>query len=399
MKIMIIEDDERKKREIASHLRISGVEESEIIVARSMTDFASQLHADIGLFIIDLNIPSLDDGAASLNGRAILESIVKADKQNALLLAISSYPNEFPALRDFFESHGCILADFTNKTLWKSALNHLLIQLQKNLTFDFLIFCALPEERNPYATLVEGEHLVRSGIDCYDFDLNGRRGSVILLPRMGLVNAAITAGLCVDRFKPKVVGMSGICGGFEGRASVGQLFVSSLAYEYQSGKWSSDGFLQEPYQVATDHIALTKLKAIISTDGLISTLETGFTGTRPAEPHKPELGIFTSGSAVIADQRFIDQIKTIHRKVNALDMEVFAIHRAAELSASRPVCICAKTVVDLCNQAKHDDLHAYGSYISAKFMLLALESHLVEPASARFKARQSSRRRASLASH
>ena len=92
----------------------------------------------------------------------------------------------------------------------------------------------------------------------------------------------------------------------------------------------------------------------------------------PINPQKPEVGIFTSGSAVIADQKLMKQITEIHRKVGALDMEVFAVQRAAELSPHKPPCICAKTVVDLGDNKKNNDLHQYGSYISAKFLIKAL---------------------------
>lgn len=374
MKIMLIEDNDRKRRAIVSHLNLRGIPDRNIIHAKNMTDFAANLNADIGLFIIDFNLPSFDNGAASQNGKAILEVIIKAGKHDTLLLAISSYPADFPELRNFYEANGCILADFANKKGWQSTLDHLLIQLKKNLKFDFVIFCALQEERNPYVALIRGTQVTRSGIDCYDIEIDGKKGSVILLPNMGLVNAAVTAGLCIDRFKPSVVGMSGICGGFANRAHMGQLFISSMAYEYQSGKWASDGFRHEPYQVPTDHVTLTDLKALANSDGLLSELEEGFNGSRPSATQKPEVGVFTSGSAVIADQQYLQQIEAVHRKVNALDMEVFAVQRAAELSPHKPPCICAKTVVDLCDQNKGDDIHSYGSYISAKFLIKAVKN-------------------------
>lgn len=376
MKIMLIEDNENKFKSIYSYIKKSGILPSQIIRAKNMTDFAANLKADIGLFIIDFKLPNIDNGTVSQNGKAILESIVKAGKSDALLLAISSYPNDFPELRDLYESHGCILADFAQETNWKSTLDHLLIQIKRNLKFDFIIFSALLEERNPYITLIKGKQVTRSGIDCYDIEINSKKGSVVLLPQMGLVNAAVTAGICIDRFKPSVVGMSGICGGFKDRAHLGQLFVSSMAYEYQSGKWSSDGFKHEPYQVPTDHVTLTELKSLINTNGLLSELEVGFSGgKRPPEQHKPETGVFTSGSAVIADKKLMNQITEIHRKVNALDMEIFAVQRAAELSPHKPPCICAKTVVDLGDSKKNNDLHQYGSYISAKFLIKAIGNY------------------------
>lgn len=374
MKVMLIEDDNAKARTISAYLNKQGIPDQRILRAKNMSDFTAGLYGDIGLFIIDLNLPNIDNGAASQNGKAILECIIKAGRDDALLLAISSYPEDFPELREYFEAHGCILANFQNKKGWQSTLDHLLIQLNKNIRIDFLIFCALQEERNPYVALTPGKQIVRGGIDCYDIEIDGNKGSVILLPQMGLVNAAVTAGLCIDRFKPRMVGMSGICGGFKSRAKLGQLIVSSLAYEYQSGKWASDGFLQEPYQVATDHITLINLKSLLSSHELINELEEGFRGTRPSEPSSPETGIFTSGSAVIADKKIMEPIEKIHRKVTALDMEVFSIHRAAELSPHKPPCICAKTIVDLCDSKKDDKIHQYGSYISAKFMVKAIKN-------------------------
>ena len=375
MKIFLIEDNDKKRREILNHLKSKGIPAEDIICAKTMTDFAAQLGTEIGLFIIDFYLPHMDGGEAQPNGKAIIQSIIKAGKIDALMLAISSYPDEFPELRGIYEASGCILANYADKRSWQSTLDHLLVQLRKNKRFDFVLFCALQEERNPYATLLNCNPAVRAGIDCLDLTIGGRRGTVVLLPQMGLVNAAITAAICIERFRPALIGMSGICGGFQKRASLGQLLISSMSYEYQSGKWSTDGFLHEPYQVSTDHVTLVRLRALTASDQLISRLEAGFTGARPKVASSPEVCIFTSGSAVIANETYLQQAEKVHRKVTALDMEVYAIQRAAELSTSMPPCICAKTVVDLCGVEKDDALHAYGSFISANFMISAVTNH------------------------
>ncbi|WP_202987521.1 hypothetical protein [Mixta mediterraneensis] len=374
---MLIEDDKSKKRNIFEFLISKGVIEKDIVIAESMTDFTTNLNKDIGLFIIDLKLPNFDKGEASQNGRAILETIIKSSKHESLLLAISSYPDEFPLLREYYESHGCILSDYSNKKGWQSTLEHLLIQLKKNITFDFLIFCALREERNPYITLLSGKKVNRRGIDFYDVDIDGLKGSVILLPEMGLVNASIISGVCIDRYKPSVVGMSGICGGFSDNAELGQLLVSKMAYEYQAGKWTDDGFRQEAYQVPTDNNTLTNLGILIDRDDFLVELESGSNLKGPTESHKPKLSVFTSGSAVISQESKLTEIQSFHRKSSGLDMEVFGVHRAAELSITKPSCICAKTVVDLCDSNKSDDLHLYGCYISAKFMILAIKNHFL----------------------
>jgi nucleoside phosphorylase len=376
MKVLIIEDDDAKYNNIEGHLLEKGVSVSDVVRAKNMSDFAGSLSSEeVGLFIIDFKVPSFDNGTAIANGKAILEAIVKAGKDDALLLAISSYPDDFSELRAEFEARGCILADYKNVTGWKSTLNHLLVQLKKNIRMDFLIFCALHAERKPYIVLVDGKPVNRGGVSCWDFEIEGKKGSIVLLPQMGLVNAAILAATCIDRYKPKLVGMSGICGGFSKHAELGQLLVSKMAYEYQSGKWSTDGFQNEPYQVQTEPSFVTLIQQILDDENLIVELESGHRGSRPMKPSNPKLGFFTSGSAVIADKTYLDQIEKTHRKVSGLDMEVFAVQRAAELSVSKPVCLCAKAVVDLCDDDKNDDIHDYGSYVSAKFLLKAIKSY------------------------
>jgi nucleoside phosphorylase len=376
VKILLIEDDDLKSQAIIAHLKERDVAVSDIVHAKNMTDFAAYLSHEIGLFIIDFKVPNLDNGNAIHNGRVILESIVKAGKNDAHLLAISSYPADFPELRDQFEAQGCILADYRNTAGWKSTLDHLLTQLKKNIRFDFLIFCALKEERRPYSVFIDGRAVNRAGINFIDFEIEKARGAVVLLPQMGLVNAAVVAATCIDRYKPKLVAMSGICGGFEGRAELGQLLVSKMAYEYQSGKWSTDGFQNDPYQVPIDAGFVSSLEFLLDQEDLLEELEKGFKGgDRPSKQTAPAVGVFTSGSAVIASQEYMEQIKILHRKVNGLDMEVFAIQRAAELSIVKPLCLCAKVVVDLCNSEKGDKIHQYGSYVSAKFVLKAIERY------------------------
>jgi nucleoside phosphorylase len=373
MKVMIIEDNVNKKKQFIAHLNKSGLKKDDIIIAKNMSDFAANLNSEIDLFIIDFYIPNNNDASPQPNGLAIIESIIKLGKGDALLLAISSYPDEFPKLREVYESHGCILADFKKTNNWKTTLDHLLMQLKSKLSFDFVIFCALEEERYPYITILEdGQDTIRSGIDCYDIEIENKRGTVVVLPEMGLVNAAIYAGMCIERFKPKVIGISGICGGFKDKVTLGQLLVSSLSYEYQSGKWSEDLFLNAPYQAGTEHLTLTMLKSILKEKDLIRNLESDFNGCRPNISSEPKTVIFTSGSAVIASSDKLNQISRFHSKVSGIDMEIYAIQQAAKISQYNPENICAKVVVDLCDADKNDNLHAYGAFVSANFLIKAI---------------------------
>ena len=373
MKVMIIEDSDKKIEKFTAHLIKRGLNADDIVLAKNMSDFAAKLNSEIDLFIIDFYIPNNNDGDPQPNGLAIIESITQSGTGDALLLAISSYPDGFPRFREIYESHGCILADFQKTSNWKSTLDHLLNHLKNKLSFDFVIFCALEEERNPYITILEeGKDVIRSGIDCYDIEIANKRGTIVILPEMGLVNAAIYAGMCIERFKPKVIGISGICGGLKGKAELGQLLVSSFSYEYQSGKWSDDLFLHAPYQANTSHHTLTMLKSLLKVPNLITDLETDFLGYRPNQSQSPQAVVFTSGSAVIASSEMLGKIANFHSKVSGVDMEIYSIQQAAKISQYTPENICAKVVVDLCDSNKNDDLHAYGAFVSAKFLIKAI---------------------------
>jgi len=379
MKIMLIEDDKIKAENITEYILSKGIDRDSILFCENLAEVSTGLKNDIGLFIIDLKLPGAPDGRATHSGKTILQMIVKSGQTNASLIAISSYPTEFPELRHDYESHGCVLADYSDPSKWETALDHLLVRLKLQVRKEFIIFCALREERKPYVSLLDSTRETRFGVEFMDVTIGGRRGTIALLPQMGLVNAAVTAALCIDRLRPALVCMSGICGGFEGRTNLGQLVFSTMVYEYQTGKWAGDGFKQEPYQIKIEHLVGTMLKAMVDEDNFLSILENGFSGDYRASTRSEVLpGIFTSGSAVIAQEKFMNDVAAFHRKVHALDMEIFAIKRAVELSPRKPACICAKTVVDLGLENKDDKLHPYGSYISAKFIIKAIERFFVE---------------------
>ena len=349
MKILITEDDARKTDEIKAYIRSLDVSDEEIVTAQNLVEFNSSFDESIAICIIDLRIPAYGGAQADTNGIGVLQAIEKRGNGNVKLLAISSYPEEFEAIRGDFEARGCLLVSFGDKSVWQNALRLMVVQSRRSENFDFLIFCALRDERAPYTAMphLNGKPKLKDSFSRYDIEIGGRKGLVLELRRMGLVDAAVTAGACIEKFKPELVAMSGVCAGFQGRAELGQLLVSQMAYEYQSGKWTNDGFSQEPYQAPVAQCVQSVVRGMIEDKSILSRLEDGWVGDRPTKMTAPQLATFTSGSAVIASDTLIAQVATYHRKVSGLDMEVYAIHRAAEISQDSPIVICAKTVVDL----------------------------------------------------
>lgn len=374
MKILIVEDDCDKRNEICEYIVSLGVAADDVRKACDMAEFIGQYDGDVAICVIDLRIPAYAGAGNDQNGIGILQAIEKRASGRTRLLAISAYPDEFAAIRPQFEGRGCMLVDYQQRDVWQNVLRQMIIEVQSAETMDFLVFCALRTERAPYTGFEElaGVPVFRDGLTRFDFTLGDQHGCVIELPRMGLVDAAVTAGRCIEKFGPKVVAMSGICAGFAGRAELGQLLVAELAYEYQSGKWTRDGFSQEPYQIAVSEDVRVLAREVLDDPGLLARLETNWRSDRPAKMSEPRLALFTSGSAVIASEAHIEQVASYHRRVAGLDMEVYAIMRAAHIARCQPDVICAKTVVDLADGDKADDLQPYGCMISARFITEAL---------------------------
>jgi nucleoside phosphorylase len=374
VKILIADDNDDKRSEICAFIESQGVHTRNILTASDMAEFMSKLNDEVGVCVIDIRIPAYAGGIADQNGRGILQVLEQKTSGNVKSLAISAYPDEFEDLRPTFERQGCVLANYHDKDVWQNALKVLITQSSAEFRFDFLVFVALREERTPYLSFGElnGKAVMKDGLSRYDIEIAGKSGAIIELPNIGLVDAAVTAAACIDRYRPKLVTMSGICAGFPKNAHLGQMLISELAYEYQSGKWTEDGFKQRPYQIPISEKMRALSRHLIDDPNLMSSLESGWSAQRPTIQHPPKFGVFTSGSAVIADEKYIQQVSEQHGKVAGLDMEVYAIHRAAHLSRSRPEVICAKVVVDLANSEKSDEIHGYGSFVSSKFIVRAI---------------------------
>jgi len=378
MKVLITEDDDAKRAEIARFVESLGVDQAHVLVATHMADFIAKFDETIGICIIDLRLPAYDGAGPDMNGIGILQAVEKRGGGRVKLLAISAYPEEFTSIRSTFESRGCLILDYNQKDVWHGALKQMVVQTQAEETLDFVIFCALRREWSAYTLIpeIDAKSLFKDNLTRLDIKIGNAKGTVVELPRMGLVDAALVAGACIEKYKPKLIAMSGVCAGFADRAELGQLLISELAYEYQSGKWTDEGFSQEPYQSQmSENVRIVIRELLDESDSLFARLESGWKGVRPTVISHPKIVTFTSGSAVIASEKFMTQCASHHRRVSGLDMEVYSIMRAAHVAQCSPEVLCAKVVVDLANNQKDKRLQDYGSFISARFLVEALGAY------------------------
>lgn len=378
--IVVFEDDDNKYRDIENVLENKGVHSSRIKRVTNVAQFVSIKTADIDLCIIDIIMPNVDGGdRRSTAGIEILNMLDYSNLQRVPVLAITAYPDEMEGIKDKFLSRGCIVFDYEARDNWIRAMDIFIAQAQDRGRYEFIIFTGLAKERAAFASLpgFSFESVVRNGIDHWECQIGGRQGTIVVMPRMGLVNAAVTVGRVLEQYSPKVCAMSGICGGIGAGSKLGQLLVTELCWEYQSGKWFDEAFEAEPYQVSIHPDLRIRLNKILEDKTLITELESGFPGDcRPSQKSEPKLAIFATGSAVIASAQRLESLKKQHRKVAGIDMEIFGFHMAAEMINRDLPTFSAKVVVDKADEAKDDQLHLYGSFVSAQFVKKAIEKLL-----------------------
>nr|MBF4290891.1 nucleoside phosphorylase [Vibrio anguillarum] len=214
---------------------------------------------------------------------------------------------------------------------------------------------------------------IKFGLNCQDIMIDGHSGIIIVPPRMGLVNTSIVSARAIDLFEPKIICMSGICAGIEGKANIYDIVIPSQCDQHDAGKWSSEGFVPESYSIPLIHDTEVAINRIVKEKSFIDEISCDvlLQGSEMIDDSSSlDVKIYTattsSGSSVIADETMLDHVTAQHRKKTAFEMESYALYEAARRSPLKPNYFSAKSVVDNGNTSKGDEYHRVAALISAK---------------------------------
>lgn len=376
--VLIIEDESEKLERITSE--VSNFFQHPNIERSATFAEATQrlLQVKYDLIVVDLLLPRRQGEDPVDISEEIIDHLSESDVNKlTTTVAISRFEEVVDRRRDDFVKAGILLIGYSDDEDWRACLRVCMQKVSLKTLYDFVIICALGMERSAFDGVDRPDFKIESlqtvmGMDVREMTLGSLRGICVIQPQMGLVDASITATKALDAFTPRLICMSGICAGFEGRADLGTLVVSDYTWEHQAGKLFGDEFEIRSYQEPLDNATRIVLSQMLEEDPNLATL-----ASKPhqiAVPSKPaKLGPSVSGSAVIASSKYADVLKRQHGKVAAVDMEVFGIYRAAALSGRPVICFAAKTVVDHANEAKGDSIQQAGAILSARFVVKAVD--------------------------
>ncbi len=341
------------------------------------------------LIVLDLMLPFIDGMAADVGaGLELLKQIRSKSSRNtsATIIGLSGYPEELRDARVKFDEHGVLILNYAEGGMWRDAILRVADDVRARAGLvrpvDFLIIVALKEESDGFtaADVKLDEQFVVGGLVVQHVQLlssESSRGIIVRLRQMGLAAAINDTVAALTLFKPNIVCMSGICAGFKDNASLGQLIIASPSWEYQSGKWSDNGFELAAYQIPLRAETRAIIEQAVTSAAFLGAIEDELplSTARPRLRTLPKLAPAATGSAVIADASRLEHIKLQHRKVAALDMETFGVYFACHESCrSIQHYFSIKCVVDLADDKKDDDLHEYGCITSARAVIRAISA-------------------------
>lgn len=371
MRVLIIEDEDVKFESFVEAFNANGITSDMIVRIDNLFDLLK--HKDklgnYDLCLIDFFLPYRSGESEPQNCiQDVLQTLDASNVAEIPVLAITRYVGD-PSFDDSStKSRGILAYDFDQKDIWTVAVQSFLAKASGKHKYDFIGVLALEAERQGFLR-VPNLSITRKkvvGLDAWEVQIGQLHGCLFCLPKMGLVDAAIATSKILANFSPKVMFMSGICGG-SSDTTMGQLLITDFCWEYQSGKWIEDGFQSDAYQEGISESLKTELSIFFKNNlNILQELERDIGDLeRPSKLAQPVMAIFSSGSAVVASKKQMEKIKDQHRKVKGIDMEIFAFHRCMNLAGDGIQSFSCKVVVDKADESKNDHLHSYGCALSA----------------------------------
>lgn len=403
IKILIVDDDTTRTRDLYSVIENENVHIDIATTERDALKHMSSTQYDLALLDILLPndqktiIPNKDAGLDLLNQIQQVKGIKKPHNIVGITSGIEAYESALPA----FDSQllPLLFIDAVEPT-WKSKIRSkieylLKIDSQKTTipTIDYAIITAVDVEfeaahnlfDNWESLCVENDPMIYETATL-TIDESSKRILLAKLPEMGMTSASCITTKIIKTFSPSQIYMVGICGGVKGEVELEDLVVSSISWDYGSGKIKprdendNEAYYQldaSPNQISIN--ASIQAQAQAYAPSFLSEISAEWNKRHIDKPISPKFHIapMPSGASVVCDEVLFSQIiKPQHRKCVALDMETYGVYFAIKNSTAKNIdFFSAKCVSDFADKEKNDGHHKVCCYISANFVKKFIIKH------------------------
>lgn len=398
MRILIVDDQPKRYDRFIQELKDIDIARDCIDIVTSCFDARERFaRTEYDLLILDILVPlNPEDDEKAQNAIDLLFEIREGELTHRIphVLGVTADRNAAGAALEQFEDWCWTVLDYSHSTdeWWRRAINCVLFiksktgkQQDGSSSLDVAVVCALevpelseilklpwnwkpPRPLNDTIFIHEGS-----------FDVSGKIYNVgaICLPRMGMVATALAANTIIERTKPKLIAMTGICAGVRGKVNLGDVLFADPAWDFQSGKWDGETgrFLYRPHHIPAPTKIRSHIQQLRREKSALEAIWASFPGTKPAVSRILP-GPLASGSAVLSDGVIINDVRTQHQELIGIEMEIYGLYAAAYgASHPQPMYLALKGVCDFADPDKADGYQEYAAYSSAQVLRLLLESY------------------------
>lgn len=385
---LIVDDNVGRANRISKIVQSSCGETcgSITIVNSAASAIKRLLQAPCDLLIVDIALPSIDNGSPLPDGGQILldqlHQLGSAVATPSWVIAITSHEASRELTKiSFRESLVWVLFDAPGVNEWEGQLKVFCTRISTSTRYDNSSsdICFVTALRTPELEAVldlkfdwksRGVTNFLSSHYAGTLAHKGRVASVsaFTYDKMGLVPMSYLVGNVINEFRPKVVFLTGICAGIGKDVALGDIIIAESSWNWQAGKVGAGATaLHEPdiIQASARLVALARLAASDLHLGQ-SLLKAGqYTSIKDRVPSM-HVGPMASGSVVLADAAAVEKVTVQHRKAIGLDMEAYGCYAASRYAGHlRTEIICLKGVSDNATASKADNLQMLGAIRSA----------------------------------
>ena len=244
---------------------------------------------------------------------------------------------------------------------------------------DFLIVTALEKERNAVLQQLGDSEPVQEAVlpPYYRSTLKTDTGPIrivaVTLAGVGNVSAGLHAANCIQRLQPHCVFMVGIAGGLSEDVNLGDVVVSNQIIYYENAKETPSG--SEPRTKETP----VNPKLLKTAWNYKIDWHSFIRAKRPSDPTSNEVpqvhfGAIACGEKVIADEARASELRQLHSKFLAIEMESFGVGEAAAQSDNSARFIAFRGISDYADNKKTDEWQEYAADSAAAFTVGLLRS-------------------------
>lgn len=398
MKILIADDQAKRYQALIRELESCGVQRNDIHIVTCANDARQRLESThYELLILDLLLPLWPEGDPGIpHSLALLMEIEETDtlyKPDRILGITADKLAAGEAAESFAKGTWSIIEYSESNDEWinkiKNCVEYILKTIEDTPTTgyitDLAVICALekPEFEEllklPWnwsaAKPIDDNTFVRTG----RFQVGPRSFSVVgcFPSRMGMIATALLSAKVISLLRPRLIAMCGICAGVKGKVQIGDVLLADPAWDFQSGKRlkNEEGstFAIAPHQLHVPVLIRSHVEQLRGDAAALGAMSENF-GSDFSGKTRIVVAPVASGSAVIADGTTIESIKSQHRELSGVEMEIYGMYAAAaSASHPQPKAFALKGVCDFANSDKNDQFQRYAAYASANVLRLLME--------------------------